>query len=118
MKSAITYYHDIPLPKEEYALKLGMSIIDLFEKEDFDSITLIPFDEFDYTNWIGDRSDTQDMRAAWSAYKLGSIASASLTAKNKVMKTCPICGTVKLMAKQAKFCSEACKQKNKRAKQQ
>jgi hypothetical protein len=116
MRSALTYYRDIPLTKEEYALKIGMTIIDTFQADDIDSITIIPFDKKDYSNWLGDRSDTQDMRASWAGFKLGSIASASLTKLNQVMKTCPICGITKIMAKQAKFCSNACKQKNKNSK--
>lgn len=70
MRSAFTYYRDIPLSKEEYALKIGMSIIDTFVTNRVDSITIIPFDKSDYAQWLGKKKDTQDMRAAWVADKI------------------------------------------------
>jgi hypothetical protein len=86
MKVAFTYYRDIPLSKEEYALKIGMAIIDTFQTGGIGSMTIIPFDKLDYKQWLGGKSDTQGMRASWAGFKLSSMFASSLAKSGKKTK--------------------------------
>jgi hypothetical protein len=113
MGSAFIYHNDTSLPKEEYALKIGMAIRDAFQAEGINSIVLIPFDKLDYSQWLGDRSDTQDMRASWADFKLASTSASSLAKLGKKRKICEVCKIFFEGIGKAKFCSNACRQKDK-----
>jgi hypothetical protein len=113
MKTTILYYNDTPLSQGEYASQLGKSIIDLFRAGDIDYINIIPFDDANYAQWLGNRSDTQDMRDAWAETKLSSINASFLAKLNKQLKVCKVCNKEFESAGKAKFCSNACRQKDK-----
>ena len=70
MKVALTYYNDIPLEKEEYGLKIGATIIGLFDDENVESITLVRFDKKAYAKWLKGMTDTQNARAEWATEQI------------------------------------------------
>ncbi len=72
MKVALTYYNDIPLSKEEYALKIGATIIGAFNDKNTESVTLVPFNKLNYQKWLKGMTDTQNARAEWATEQIAT----------------------------------------------
>jgi hypothetical protein len=53
------------------------------------------------------------MRASWSAFKLSSMSASSLAKSSKRLKVCEVCKKEFEGIGKAKFCSNACRQKDK-----
>lgn len=111
MELAITYYKDIPMSEDEKIELIGRTVLENFLNEDVKKITFVKFDKEDYAKWLKKEKDTQNKRAEWATRKINP--SLNLNEKNRVEKICEICEEPFIGTKKSKFCSNACKQKNK-----
>ncbi|MCL5272821.1 MAG: hypothetical protein M1486_05910, partial [Gammaproteobacteria bacterium] len=64
-----------------------------------------------YIQWLGDRQDSEDLRDHYEQSQIKFLK--ALKHLDKVSKICAVCGKEFTASKAAKFCSNACRQKNK-----
>jgi hypothetical protein len=77
-----------------------------------DAIILVKFNDHEYKTWLGDRTDTKGMKNKWAETKAMEIHLAGIKKARTTLKTCAVCGKEFEGIKKSKFCSDACKQKD------
>ena len=111
---AMTFYKDIPIEKEDYAMKIGLAVIEFMNSGDDNIVNIIQFNKIEYSKWLNGKTDTQENRASWAIHKSNLLTHP--TRFNKKECVCEICKIEFTGTGKSKFCSGKCRSANRRLK--